>query len=141
MAAKPIRIVLDTNVLYAGLYSSRGASFKVLGAITDGNVRIVLSTALLFEYEDILKRNQETLGLSSQSIEQILDNLCALSDHQKIYYLWRPRFPDPKDDLVLELAVASGTRFVVTHNTADFKDAASFGIKPITPKELLEDIS
>jgi len=138
MSEKKPRIVLDTNVLYAGLYSSKGASFKVLRAIDEGRLRIVLSTALLFEYEDVLKRNQEILNLSSQGIEKILDNLCLLSDHQRIYYLWRPRLPDPKDDLVLELAVASGTRYIVTFNSADFEGADKFGVRPITPKELLE---
>jgi len=49
-----------------------------------------------------------------------------------------PRLTDPKDDLVLELAVASGTRYVVTFNTADFKGADKFGVRPITPQELLE---
>ena len=126
-------------MLYAGLYSSKGASFKILRAIDEGKVRIVLSTALLFEYEDILKRNQEILNLSSPSIEKLLDNLCLLSDHQKIYYLWRPRLSDPKDDLLLELAVASGAKYVVTFNTADFKGADKFGVMPITPKELLEE--
>ena len=140
MPGKKLRIILDTNVLYAGLYSSQGASFKVLRAIDEGKLRIVLSTALLFEYEDILKRNQETLNLSNQGIDKILDNLCLLSEHQKIYYLWRPRLSDPKDDLVLELAVASGVKYVVTFNTTDFKGADKFGVRSITPKELLEVI-
>jgi putative PIN family toxin of toxin-antitoxin system len=137
--SKP-HIILDTNVLYAGLYSSKGASFRVLKAIDEGKLRIALSTALLFEYEDILKRHQEILNLSSRHIEKILDNLCLLSDHQKIYYLWRPRLPDPKDDLVLELAVASKTRFIVTHNTADFKGVESFGVRAITPKKVVEEL-
>jgi len=140
MAGKKLRIILDTNVLYAGLYSSKGASFKVLRAIDDGKLRSVLSTALLFEYEDILKRNQEILNLSNQEIEKILDNLCLLSDHQKIYFLWRPRLPDSKDDHLLELAVASGVSLVVTHNVSDFKGSDKFGVRPITPKELLEDM-
>ena len=139
MLDKKLRIILDTNVLYAGLYSSKGASFKVLRAIDEGKLRIVLSTALLFEYEDILMRNQEILNLSNQSIDKVLDNLCLLSDHQKIYYLWRPRLSDPKDDLILELAVASGTRYVVTHNTVDFRGAEKFGVRSITPKQLLEE--
>jgi len=42
------RIVLDTNVLYAGLYSTSGKSHQLLRAIADGRVRIALSTPLLF---------------------------------------------------------------------------------------------
>lgn len=139
MTQKKLRVILDTNVLYSGLYSSKGASFRVLRAIDDHRLQIVLSTALLFEYEDVLKRNQEILNLPNPDIEKILDNLCLLSEHQKIYFLWRPRLPDPKDDLLLELAVASGAKFVVTHNITDFKGAEKFGVKAITPKELLEE--
>lgn len=138
---KHLRVIVDTNVLYAGLYSSEGASFKVLRGIADGKLRFALSTALLFEYEDILKRNQEVLNLSNQEIEKILDNLCLRGDHQKIHFLWRPCLPDPKNDHILELAVASGITYIVTHNIMDFKEAAKFGIRPVTPKELLEEIS
>lgn len=75
------RIILDTNVLYAGLYSSRGASYQLLRAIDRGKVQIVLSIPLLFEYEDILWRNQTTLGLSDSEIERLLDDLCHRSEH------------------------------------------------------------
>jgi putative PIN family toxin of toxin-antitoxin system len=140
MPRKKTRIILDTNVLYAGIFSSKGASFKVLQAIEEGKVQIVISTTLLFEYEDILKRNQLTLGLSDQEIEKILDYFCMQSEHQKIYFLWRPRLPDPKDDHLLELAIASGTKLIVTHNTKDFQGVEEFDIRSITPKKLLEEI-
>lgn len=135
-----INIILDTNVLYAGLYSSTGASFQVLKLIEKGRVKIFLSTALLFEYEDVLKRNKRILKLTDGDIENILDNLCKLSDHQKIYFLWRPYLTDPKDDLVIELAVASETKTILTHNIKDFKGINKFGVRAITPKILLEEI-
>jgi putative PIN family toxin of toxin-antitoxin system len=140
MPGKKTRIILDTNVLYAGFYSSKGASFRVLRAIKKGRLQLVMSTTLLFEYEDILKRNQIVLGLSDEEIEKILDYLCLQSEHQKIYFLWRPRLPDPKDDHLLELAVASGTKLIVTHNTKDFKGIEKFGIRSLTPNELMEEI-
>ena len=140
MPGKKTRIILDTNVLYAGLYSSKGASFRVLQAIKKDRLKLVMSTTLLFEYEDILKRNQIVLGLSDEEIEKILDYICLQSEHQKIYFLWRPRLPDPKDDHLLELAVASGTKLIVTHNTKDFKGIEKFGIRSLTPKELMEEI-
>jgi putative PIN family toxin of toxin-antitoxin system len=140
MARKKARIILDTNVLYAGLYSSRGASFKILQAIEQGKLKMVLSTTLLFEYEDILKRNRVDLGLSNQEIEKVLDYFCMKSEHQKIYFLWRPYLSDPKDDHLLELAIASGTKLIVTHNTKDFKGVEEFGIRSITPQATLEEI-
>jgi putative PIN family toxin of toxin-antitoxin system len=134
------RIVLDTNVLYAGLYSSKGASFKILQAIEEGKLKMVISTTLLFEYEEILKRNQADLDLTNQDIEKVLDCFCMKSEYQKIYFLWRPYLPDPKDDHLLELAIASGTKLIVTHNKKHFEGVEQFGIRSITPRRILEEV-
>jgi len=136
-----LRIVMDTNVLYAGLYSPRGASHALLRAIDQGAIRIVLSTALLFEYEDILRRNQVRLGLSDQDIEELLNALCQVGEHQRIYFLWRPCLADVKDDHLLELAVAAGADRIVTYNIRHFEGAARFGIRVSTAKEILESIA
>ena len=131
-------IILDTNVLFAGLYSSKGASFQILRLIESGSIKPVISTTLLFEYEDILKRKQSELILSDKEVDIILDNICALSDFQEIYFLWRPYLKGPKDDYVLEVGVASETKLIITHNLKDFKGIEKFGIQAMTPKELLE---
>ncbi len=47
---------------------------------------------------------------------------------------------DPKDDHILELAVASETKTIVTHNIKDFRGINTFGVRAITPKILLEEI-
>ena len=132
------RIVLDTNVLYAGLYSAAGSSYRLLNAIADGRVRMAISTPLLFEYEDVLKRKQGVLDLSDAAVEVVLDNLCKHADFQPIYFLWRPCLPDAKDDMVLELAVAAQVAHIVSFNAKDFGLASRFGIDVITPKILLE---
>ncbi|WPL18890.1 putative toxin-antitoxin system toxin component, PIN family [Thiorhodovibrio winogradskyi] len=124
----PARIVLDTNVLYAGLFSKVGKSHQLLKALWGGKVRLVLSTPLLFEYEEILKRNQNTLNLADPEVDIILDQLCAMADYQQVYFLWRPCLPDPKDDMVLELAVAAQGAQIVTFNIRDFSPAEKFGI-------------
>ena len=58
----------------------------------------------------------------------------------KIYFLWRPYLSDPKDDHILELAVASGTKTIVTYNIKDFSGSNKFGVRVITPKILLEEL-
>ena len=135
---KRIEVVLDTNVLYAGLYSSEGASFRILSGIQQRILTPVLSTSLLFEYEEVLRRNQETLKLSSMEIENLLDELCLYAVHQEIYFLWRPQLPDPKDDHILELAFASEANVIVTHNLKDFTRAPRFGVRVLKPKDFLE---
>ncbi len=136
-----MKIVMDTNILFAGLYSKNGASFKVLEYLSAGVLQLTLSTPLLFEYEDVLKRHQALLNVDGAEIEAILDSLCAFAQYQKVYFLWRPYLPDPKDDLVLELAVASKTPTIVTHNIKDFVGVEKFGIETIPPKTLLERLS
>jgi len=131
---------LDTKVLFADLYSSKGASFQILKNIANGKLKPVISTTLLFEYEDVLKRKQSVLTLTNAEVDIILDNLCSLSDFQEIYFLWRPYLKDPKNDYVLEVSVASKTKQIITHNIKDFKGIEKIGIQAITPKELLETL-
>lgn len=135
-----IKVILDTNVLYAGLYSSLGASYQILRAIEQNRIRLVLSTTLVFEYEDVLKRDPSILNLTEFQIDALLDDLCHRSDHQTIHFLWRPCLSDPKDDHILELAVASETRQIITHNVRDFKNADEFGVQIRTPSQLLEEL-
>ena len=133
-------IIMDTNVLFSGLYSSTGASFQILRLLDAGKIKPVISTTLLFEYEDVLKREQTVLNLSHKQVDTVLDNICALSNFQEIYFLWRPYLKDPKDDHVLEVAVASKTKIIVTYNLKDFKGVEKFGIQAITPGKYLEAI-
>ena len=131
---------MDTNVLHAGLYSANGASYRVLRLIEAGRVTPVLSTTLLFEYEDVLLRHRVMLGLSPQEVEDVLDGLCLHGEGRTVHFLWRPQLPDAKDDHVLELAVAASNVAIVTHNLRDFGPAKQFGIRVITPGDLLRDM-
>lgn len=131
---------MDTNVLFAGLYSASGASYQILQLIEIGRITPIISTTLLFEYEDVLKRKQKELCLSDNQVNVVLDNICALSEFQKIYFLWRPYLKDQKDDHVLEVAVASKAKIIVTHNIRDFKGVDSFGVTALRPGKLLEVI-
>jgi putative PIN family toxin of toxin-antitoxin system len=135
-----IRTVIDTNILYVGMYSRTGTSFQVIQAIMKKRVQPVMSVALLFEYEDVLKRNSRKLNLTDAEIGALLDVFCALCSLHKIHYLWRPFLSDPKDDHVLELAVASGVKSITTFNRKDFKGVEDFGVDILTPKTLLEVI-
>lgn len=57
-----------------------------------------------------------------------------------MFFLWRPWLPDPKDDMVLEVAVAAGCRAVVTYNVADFRGAERLGVRVWTPQNLLKTV-
>jgi len=128
---------LDTNVFISALRSRNGASFRVLSLIGTGAFQISLSVPLVLEYESVAKQMSRVLGLSDSDIDDVIDYVCRVAKHQDIYYLWRPFLRDPMDDMVLELAVASGSDFIVTHNVRDFAGIEQFGVQAITPQQFL----
>jgi putative PIN family toxin of toxin-antitoxin system len=134
------RIVLDTNVLVAALRSRRGASFLLLEQVGSNMFELAVSVPLVLEYEDVLVRHRRETGLGPRDIATIVDYLCSVAHRQDIFYLWRPLLRDPKDDLVLELAVAAGCEGIVTFNLRDFDEARRFGKWVLTPREFLRRI-
>lgn len=131
------RIILDTNVLFSALRSRLGASFRLLNMVGQARFLLQVSAPLIAEYEAVLKRGQ--LSLSDAQIDDVIDYVCAHSEHHKIFYLWRPALKDPNDDFLLELAVKSQAS-IVTWNVADFKKANTWGIDVITPQQLLQHL-
>ncbi|MBM3132000.1 MAG: putative toxin-antitoxin system toxin component, PIN family [Chloroflexi bacterium] len=136
------RIVIDTNVLIAALRSRKGASYKLLSLIGSSKFEISVSVPLVLEYEDVAKRLIGEIPLSESDIDDIIDYICHAANRVKVFYLWRPTLKDPKDDMVLELAVAANCDCIVTFNKRDFRDVdlAPFGLRALTPKEFLKEI-
>ncbi len=132
-----IDVVLDTSVLVAALRSRRGASFELLRLVGDTRWRLHLSTALLLEYEEVARREAQQFWAKPELVESILDFLCAQGVEHAISFRWRPALRDPDDDFLLELAIASEARYIVTHNVRDFVEAGVFGVEVITPAQLL----
>lgn len=135
------KVVIDTNILLSGLRSKRGASYLLVESIPKHLFDFCVSPALVLEYEDVLKRHSgKDIPQTPEEIDHILDYLCSVGEQTKIYYLWRPQLTDPKDDLLLELAVAAGAKQVITFNLKDFKKAKPFGVTAIKPKDFLQSI-
>lgn len=137
----PPQIVIDTNVFVAALRSQYGASYKLFLLLDSGKFEINLSVPLAIEYEEASKRLIGKKGnLKASDIDDILDYVYAVANRRRVYYLWRPFLSDPKDDMVLELAVAAGCEIIVTYNKDDFKGVEQFGIRVLTAQEFLQKI-
>jgi putative PIN family toxin of toxin-antitoxin system len=133
-------IVMDTNVLVAGLRSRRGAAFRLLSLVGSGLFEINLSVPLVLEYEEVLLRSEIGIPLSSSALGDVLDYLCAVARHHQVFFLWRPYLKDPRDDMVLELAVTANCQVIVTYNLRDFAGCEGFGIQAMSPVKFLEYI-
>ncbi len=129
------QIVIDTNVIVAAFHSRRGAAHRLLSLIDAGRYETHVSVPLVLEYEDVLSRPK--YGLSPEEIRDVVDYFCKVGAHCQVYFLWRPHLSDPKDDMVLELAVSSACDYIITYNTRDFQGIAPFGLKAIRPIEFL----
>ena len=131
-----MRTVLDTNVLVAALRSRRGGSFALLSAVGQGRFEHIVSVPLVMEYESVLMR-PGMVPLPAPAAQAVVDYLCATAIHQEVHFLWRPRLPDPNDDMVLEAAVNGGCSVIVTHNVRDFAGARALGVRALTPTQFL----
>jgi putative PIN family toxin of toxin-antitoxin system len=130
-----LRIVIDTNIVISALNSSRGAANKLLSIIGDGKYISCISVPLIFEYEEVIRRCFPKMV--DEDVDDLLNYICQQSIQSPIYYLWRPILKDPKDDMVLEIAVASSVDFIVTYNVKDFYPAKTFGVEIASPKDIL----
>ncbi|WP_075289673.1 putative toxin-antitoxin system toxin component, PIN family [Pararhizobium arenae] len=136
------RVVLDTNILVAGLRSRNGASFGVLSLVADRVIIPLVTTTLFLEYEAVLKR-PELRGMTNLSVadmELFLRELAALAKPVDVHFSWRPQSSDPADEMVLEAAVNGRADALITHNLKDLAEAAArFGIPAVLPGVFLQE--
>ena len=125
-----MRVVLDTDVIVAGLRSRTGASRAWLRAVLRGEAEIVLSVPLVVQYEAVLLRQEtlEAIGGDARRIDRFLDTLCAVAHQLDISFLWRPTLQDPDDEMVLEAAVQGHVDRLLTFNLRHFRGAERFGV-------------
>lgn len=133
-------VVMDTNVFVSALRSKRGSSFRMLSLVGTGLFDIALSVPLVLEYEQAARGSRWRHQPAWPYVSDLIDYLCRVARKPEIHYLWRPREKDPKDDMVLEVAVAGRCDCIVTYNKKDFLEAESFGLELLTPKEFLTRI-
>lgn len=136
---KSLRVVFDTNVLAAALRSKSGASFALISSLPSSKFELALSLPLYMEYLDVLMRPEiKPVEISRAEIADFIDEILLNAQTKNIYFLWRPWLKDEKDDMILELAIASQAEYIVTFNLKDFRNIELFGIKAITPKDFLD---
>jgi hypothetical protein len=94
----------------------------------------------VLEYEDVLLRHTAATKLGQTGVDAVLNYFCKVAHLQLIFYLWRPLLFGPKDDLLLELAVAAGCPAIVTYNVRDFVGAEGFGLSVLAPAPFLSGL-
>ncbi len=80
-------IVIDTNVMVAGLRSRRGSAFRLLTLVGTGRFDIHLSVPLVLEYEEVLLRELPHLQVPRSVVEDVLDFHCLVATRHQIFFL------------------------------------------------------
>ncbi|MBA2605432.1 MAG: putative toxin-antitoxin system toxin component, PIN family [Acidobacteriota bacterium] len=136
---KILRVIFDTNVLVAAARSRRGASYQLISFVPSSKFKLIVSLPLYFEYLDVLMRpDVRPKNLSDIEIVDVVNEIVSSAYYHDIYFLWRPWLKDRKDDMLLELAIASQADYVVTFNLKDFKEIDSFGTEAVVPSDFLK---
>jgi putative PIN family toxin of toxin-antitoxin system len=135
-----MRLVLDTDVVVAAVRSPGGASAELLRRIGRGQATMLLSVALVLEYESICLRAEHRIvnGLSEAEVVLYVEGLVKLSAPVEPHFRWRPQLRDPADEMVLEVAINGQADSIVTFNVRDFGDGPGrFGIDVLRPADAL----
>ena len=133
-----LRAVLDTNVLVAGLRSRGGASAAILELVRQRRrVQPVVSLALVYEYEAVLKRPGMIPHWETSDVDVFLRGFVARAVRVSAVIRRRPLLSDPDDDKLVELALPAAVRDVVTANVRHLAPATALGLRVLTPGEFL----
>lgn len=134
-----MQVVLDTTVLVAASRSRNGASFQLVSMLPSRQFEIALTIALYTEWQAVLTRPEHLPpGITAEAALGFLRYLASTAHLQDVHFLWRPFLRDPDDDMVLECAASSGSQFIVTHNTRDFRRAPELKVQAILPGDFLK---
>lgn len=130
-----MRVVLDTNVVVSSYLVHVGPSARILSAWRNQQFELVVSSALLAEYERALNydRVRRRHGLSAEQIARNIEDLGQLAILVEPETVPAIIAADPDDDQVLAAAVAGEAEFIVSgdRHLLDLRQHA--GIRVLSP--------
>jgi putative PIN family toxin of toxin-antitoxin system len=139
-----MRLVLDTDVIVAGMRSPSGASAAILLAARRRRVVLLATVALFVEYEAVCERaeHRAASGLTKDEVRVFLDALANMVEEVEAHFLWRGRLRDATDDMVLDAAINGQADGITTFNRRDYGSVPDeFGIAVLAPREVLKRIA
>jgi len=130
-----VKVVVDTNVLVAGLLSPFGPPGEILLMIASGTVWLCFDARILTEYEEVLARPK--FRFNAEHVQALLDHIKA----EGFSVAGSPlpvRLLDPSDEPFLESALAGDADCLITGNTRHFPSRQRQGMTVLSPREFLD---
>lgn len=132
-----MKIVLDTNVLVAGLLSPFGPCGDIVRMVSSGNLTLCVDARVLSEYHGVLKRPK--FQFDADRVASILDYI----EHSSWAVSSAPlsaSLPDPDDEPFLEIAISANADYLVTGNAVHFPPELRQGVKVVSPSDFLKRV-
>jgi putative PIN family toxin of toxin-antitoxin system len=129
-----MNIVLDTNVLVAGLLSPFGPCGEIVRMVSSGDLTLSFDARILTEYEEVLDRPK--FKFEKDKVSALIDHI----EHRGLTVASSPLakpLPDRDDEAFLEVAIAAGAECLVTGNQAHFPPELCQGMTVLSPSEFL----
>ena len=130
-----MRLVLDTNVLLATL-PKLSRFRKILDALVSKEIELVVSTAILLEYQEILMRKTNEIVANN-----FLEFLAKQPNVVRVDtpFMWGIIDNDPDDNKFVDAGFMAGADYIVTYDVHFnvVKDWPFPKIAIVTPDEIL----
>lgn len=130
-----MRVVVDTNVLVAGLLSPFGSPGEIVRMIASGALQLCFDARILTEYSEVLARPK--FQFRPEQTQAFLEQIQA----EGISVAGEPlpaRLPDSSDEPFLEAAAAGDAVCVITGNIKHFPAARRQGLPVLAPRAFLD---
>lgn len=132
-----MRVVLDTNVLVAGLLSAAGPPGWIVDALLAGVVELAIDGAIRQEYEEVLRRPE--FAFLPTRIDDILEALDRFAVIVTAPPPWPDDLPDRDDEPFLAVALATGS-ILITGNLRHFPVRARRGVTVLSPRQFVDRV-
>ena len=129
-----MNIVLDTNVLVAGLLSPFGSCGKIVRMVSSGRLTLSFDARILSEYYEVLRRHE--FKFEEDKVVALLDYI-EYCGHKVASSPLPHSLPDPDDEPFLEVTIAGQVECLVTGNRVHFSPKLCLGVKVFSPNEFL----
>ena len=129
-----MKIVLDTNVLVAGLLSPFGPCSEIVRMVSSGEVTLCFDALILTEYSEVLYRPK--FAFDKEKVSALLDHI-EHRGHTVASSPLRHSLPDPADEPFLKVAIAGKAECLVTGNASHFPAKLCQGRKVLSPSGFL----
>lgn len=129
-------MVIDTNVVFAGLANLKGAPFKIFQRFFRGQFDWINSQQILDEYQGVLSLSQKMSPTSVHIFLHLLRKRSILVQITGDLQVCR----DPDDDKFLETAIVGGADFLVTKNLRHFPRKSYQGVRIVNVTTLLKEL-